>query len=333
MKANYRKLLNDLQENASGAQLPLETVEQDYAISYLLAALAQIPELSEVLVFRGGTALRKCFFENYRYSKDLDYSVRGSLPLSKYNHLLDQGATTAREVLDAVNAPNNFDVSISLVQDRDEHNDQQDFHKFVVKFPWHLEHKGGRAGRTIKLDTSHSEPVVLPPEKRKLIHRYDNSLDILVNCAALEEILAEKYVAMCGVAQQRERQERVFTRPRDYFDLSYALDRVSLINKENFLAAITIKAERRGIEIRPMSELASSSSIAALDRDWEPFLGDVVSNLPGCHDTLKTLEKKMEELFPDFAKSLASSNHATSFGGTLLVSSCWFILLLLYSTH
>lgn len=99
MKANYRKLLNELQESASRDQLPLETVEQDYAISYLLAALTQIPVLSEMLVFRGGTALRKCYFQGYRYSKDLDYSVQGSLTLDQYNRALSESADKARDML------------------------------------------------------------------------------------------------------------------------------------------------------------------------------------------------------------------------------------------
>jgi predicted nucleotidyltransferase component of viral defense system len=148
---------------------------------------------------------------------------------------------------------------------------------------------------------------VLPPERKRLIHPYTDPLDTLVTCAALEEILAEKYVAMCAVAMQQERQERVFTRPRDYFDLCHALNKNALTNKEDFLAAVLIKAERRGTKIRSMSELASLSSMAALERDWKPFLGDVVSNLADCQQTLEALERKMQDLFPNFPKNLAYS--------------------------
>lgn len=307
MKSNYRKLLNELHECALRDELPLETVEQDYAISYLLAGLTQVPLLSDTLVFRGGTALRKCYFEGYRYSKDLDYSVQGSLGIDQYNRALSEAAGIARDMLNEANAPNKFDVSVTLVQGRDEHNDLQDLHKFVVKFPWHLEQKSGRAGRTIKLDTSHSEPVVLPPVTKNLIHRYNNPLAVEVKCVALDEIMSEKFVAMCAVAAQRKRQERVFTRPRDYFDFGHALSKKGLNNKVDFLAAVLIKSERRGIEILSMEELASDASVAALERDWKAFLGDVVSNLPDCDQALKELEGKMQELFPDFGESLASS--------------------------
>ena len=112
---------------------------------------------------------------------------------------------------------------------------------------------------------------------------------------------------MCAVAMQRKRQERVFTRPRDYFDVSYTLGQGGLTNKTDFLAAVLIKAERRRTEILSMEELASDASVAALERDWKPFLGDVVSHLADCRRTLTELERKMQELFPDFCASLESS--------------------------
>ncbi|MDK1010892.1 MAG: nucleotidyl transferase AbiEii/AbiGii toxin family protein [Actinomycetota bacterium] len=41
----------------------------------MLAAIAAAPELSETWVFKGGTCLRKCFYETYRFSEDLDFTV------------------------------------------------------------------------------------------------------------------------------------------------------------------------------------------------------------------------------------------------------------------
>ena len=39
-----------------------DIVEKDYALSYLLAAIAAIEGLRENLVLKGGTALKKLFF-------------------------------------------------------------------------------------------------------------------------------------------------------------------------------------------------------------------------------------------------------------------------------
>jgi predicted nucleotidyltransferase component of viral defense system len=312
MKGDYKKLLDELKSTAQRDELPLETVEQDYAISFLLKAMSESPDLAGSLVFRGGTALRKCYFANYRYSMDLDYSVRESVSLEEYNCVLEKVAETAQELLLSSHPGNQFEVFVKLIRGRDARNDNQDSHKFVVKFPWHAKQKDPyRGGRTIKLDTSHSEPVLLKAEQRSLIHPYSTGIKSDVLCLCMDELLAEKYVAMCHVAHKIEGLQRQSTRPRDYFDFEYGLSYAGLKNKTEFLYAAMIKADRRGLQLRSIEELTSSSSLSALERDWEPFLGDVVSKLDGCRQTIKELQRKMKELFPDFADSLkASRRHA-----------------------
>ncbi len=50
--------------------LPHESILRDHALSYMLAGLAAVPELAERVAFKGGTSLRKCYFEDYRLSDD-----------------------------------------------------------------------------------------------------------------------------------------------------------------------------------------------------------------------------------------------------------------------
>ena len=47
--------------------------EKDYVLAWRLAAQATLGPSS--LVFKGGTALRRCYFPGYRYSEDLDFSA------------------------------------------------------------------------------------------------------------------------------------------------------------------------------------------------------------------------------------------------------------------
>ena len=56
--------------------VPYWVLEKDYALSYLLAGIAETPALQDGLILKGGTALRKCYFEDYRFSEDLDFSLR-----------------------------------------------------------------------------------------------------------------------------------------------------------------------------------------------------------------------------------------------------------------
>ncbi len=50
-------------------------VEKDYALGWALAGIYAHNELREHWVFKGGTCLKKCFFETYRFSEDLDFTL------------------------------------------------------------------------------------------------------------------------------------------------------------------------------------------------------------------------------------------------------------------
>jgi predicted nucleotidyltransferase component of viral defense system len=51
------------------------TVEKDYVLGWLLAGIFNHPTIADKWVFKGGTCLKKCYFETYRFSEDLDFTV------------------------------------------------------------------------------------------------------------------------------------------------------------------------------------------------------------------------------------------------------------------
>jgi predicted nucleotidyltransferase component of viral defense system len=50
-------------------------IEKDYVLSWLLFAISKNEILRNTLVFKGGTVLKKAYFENYRFSEDLDFTL------------------------------------------------------------------------------------------------------------------------------------------------------------------------------------------------------------------------------------------------------------------
>ena len=66
--------LVQIAQQAARDRVPAITVERDYVLVHIIAALGSLDE-NHGLVFKGGTALRLCYFEDYRYSADLDFSV------------------------------------------------------------------------------------------------------------------------------------------------------------------------------------------------------------------------------------------------------------------
>ncbi len=62
---------------ATAANLGLlpNVVEKDYVLGWVLAGIFNHPVLAQHWVFKGGTCLKKCYFETYRFSEDLDFTV------------------------------------------------------------------------------------------------------------------------------------------------------------------------------------------------------------------------------------------------------------------
>ena len=53
--------------------IPWHVIERDYLLSWILAGISQVPALFDTLVFKGGKALRKCYFDDYRFSEELGF--------------------------------------------------------------------------------------------------------------------------------------------------------------------------------------------------------------------------------------------------------------------
>lgn len=69
---------NLIKRKADEDGLSAPVVERDYVLAHALAAISKHDEQGQI-VFKGGTALRLCHFEDYRYSADLDFSLVGGL--------------------------------------------------------------------------------------------------------------------------------------------------------------------------------------------------------------------------------------------------------------
>ena len=50
-------------------------IEKDYVLSWILYGIAKHKKLSKTFVFKGGTALKKAYFQDYRFSEDLDFTL------------------------------------------------------------------------------------------------------------------------------------------------------------------------------------------------------------------------------------------------------------------
>ena len=65
---------DEINRQAKKQGLRFDQIEKDHVILWILRALSE-PRLKPMgWVFKGGTCLRHCFYEGYRFSEDLDFS-------------------------------------------------------------------------------------------------------------------------------------------------------------------------------------------------------------------------------------------------------------------
>jgi predicted nucleotidyltransferase component of viral defense system len=50
-------------------------VERDYVFGWLIFGIFTVSDLKEIIFLKGGNALRKGYFENTRFSADLDFGI------------------------------------------------------------------------------------------------------------------------------------------------------------------------------------------------------------------------------------------------------------------
>jgi predicted nucleotidyltransferase component of viral defense system len=246
--------------------LRIDIVEKNYVLGWLLAGISNHSELGSAWVFKGGTCLRKCYFETYRFSEDLDFTITDSSHLDQ-EFLIK----TFRDIADWVYELTGIEMP----------------HEFI-RFDIYTNPRGklsgeGRVGYRgslqphhdlprMKLDWTNDEILVLKPEIRELHHPYSDRPEegIHVQCYSFEELFAEKIRALA---------ERL--RPRDLYDVVH-LFRHGDERKDRALILSTLekKCEFKSIPVPTIESLQSNLKRPELEAEWENMLGHQLPILP-----------------------------------------------------
>lgn len=158
-----------------------KAVERDYVLQHILASVYQQPGAAQAIL-KGGTLLRMCHFEDYRYSADLDFSLKPGFGIEDFRPLLDRSLDEVR-------------TSIGFEELRAE--DLGKGFRIWYKRP------GGRDNR-IKVDASDDEKI-FDPQDLKLFDRYGELPSaVMVRGYSLDEVLAEKLRCVMQRLQARD---------------------------------------------------------------------------------------------------------------------------------
>lgn len=255
------------------------TVEKDYVLSWVLYGISQHTQLSQWL-FKGGTCLKKCYFETHRFSEDLDFTVPENAIYTE-----NEIRNALSEVVETVYEATGIDLQRKPIEVQKSHNKRNNetfCAKLTYKGPINL--SSGNAQR-IKFDISDDEIITDAGDIRNVFHPYSDSPDeIKIKCYSVNEILAEKTRAIC------ERQGRA----RDIYDL------VNIYR--NFQDGVNIKAARKALKkkfdfigiVNPTVKfILEKMDFELLKANWEAQLKHQVERLPPVESFLDDLKKTL----------------------------------------
>ena len=285
-----RPLRTRLQEARQRLGVPWEVLERDYLLSWVLAGVSQVPALSDTLVFKGGTALKKCYFGNYRFSEDLDFSGLDGVPKGDaMEQLVTEACEAAVRLLDEY-AP--VEIVCERYTEREPHPGGQEAFTIRARLPWQ-NHPQTR----VMIEATVDESVLRPVERRRVIHEYGEPLEVDVNVYALEEVVAEKLRAILQQADMFERRGWSRSRARDYYDLWRVLGTYkNRMDLTGFDPLLREKCAVRGVAFTGPENFFHDRMLAYVGDTWEQWLGPLVPGLPSFETVINGLRPQVAAL-------------------------------------
>jgi predicted nucleotidyltransferase component of viral defense system len=243
-------------------------IEQDLIISRALIEIYSHPLLKNELVFRGGTALQKCFY-NYptRYSEDLDFVQIKQGPIG---HIFD----ALRSILEPWLGKPNINLSSGRATQ---------IYRFVSSG---IEQQ--RMRLKIEINTSENYNILDLAEKLFVLKSNWYSGNAIIKTYQVDELMGTKLRALF----QRKKG-------RDLFDMARAIELLP-INIEKILLCFNSYLDREGAKIsraefeknltmkkniimfkEDMSPLLADDAQHDFDKDFNLVMREIISKLPG----------------------------------------------------
>ena len=259
----------EILDEATALGLNPHVVEKDYVLGWLLWAIGSHDGISDSWVFKGGTCLKKCFFETYRFSEDLDFTLTDLAHLDET--FLQQ---VFADISAAVHDRTGIEVPIDA-QRVDLYRNPRGGMSCQARIGYRgpVSPRGANMPR-IKFDLTADELLVLPPSRLPVFHPYSDKPEngIAITSYPYEEAFAEKTRAL---------GERA--RPRDLYDV------VNLFRNDDsrpkpavMLDVLRQKCAFKSRQPPTFNELQPSRGL--LEASWRQMLAHQLRMLPSFDD-------------------------------------------------
>lgn len=245
-------------------------IEKDYVLSWILYGISQNELLSKILVFKGGTVLKKAYFDDYRLSEDLDFT------------LLDETISN-EDILKEFEGVYMFvkeDANISLqFKEKDIHVSGSLV--FYINYMGPLQ--ANIKIRDVKVDVTRGEQMEFGIEQRQVFREYSDLPEDMfsLQCYSLPEILIEKMAALMGR-----------TEPRDLYDF-WHLTEIEKLSTRYYKPEFERKAKNKGHNPAEFEEKVLSK-VKNLEKAWQRKLENQINDLPKFDDIFRRAKRNFK---------------------------------------
>lgn len=244
----------EIQNKARKALVRDQQIEKDYVLSWILQGLAQHKNLVGNLAFKGGTVLKKVYFENYRFSEDLDFTLLNDTISN------EQIFEWFRELFAYVLEETNMQLDII---DNNEHKDGGI--NFFISYIGPLGGQGNN--KNVKIDISRSENLVYETVFKNVILGYSDQAPHKLTCYSLEEVLVEK---LRSVIQRLQ--------PRDFYDIWYLME-TQAMDVDFYINEFKLKCKNKDINPCEFNEKLNQR-LPQYKARWQKSMSDQIRDLP-----------------------------------------------------
>ena len=251
--------------------VPKETIEKDYCVTWLLIALSRLKE-SKDIIFYGGTAIKKIYFPDYRFSEDLDFIRPQDL---KTEDILDLMERLYGFIKDKVN--------ITFSTDKETVEKQKTRLQFFVVYDGFSELS---LNKRVKIDFAADSGFFQKPVLKKLYCGYGDMRGLAPKLFVytLEAIVTDKIGTILSTTR---------TEPRDLYDLWFLLKNCSL----DFSAIKSNFKSKFGYDV-DWTVIAPNLYNLMYKERWSRRLSRQITNPPDVDNVLKKTEQSLKKYLP-----------------------------------
>ncbi len=260
----------EIQKKANQVGVRDQQIEKDYILSWILCGVANHEQLSKTLVFKGGTVLKKVYFEDYRFSEDLDFTLLDNEITNE--QIFEWFKETFVEIKEETNIP------LEII-DNNEHEDGGI--NFYIGYIGPLGGFGNN--KKVKVDISRSEKLEFEPVVKNAILGYSDLEDYKLFCYPLEELLVEKL----RCTMQR-------TQPRDYYDIWYLVE-VEKMEVEYFANEFRNKCTSKALNSEDF-HAKLEQKLPQYKARWKKSMTDQIKDLPDFELVEREVSRKIKNL-------------------------------------